>query len=145
MGSNFLIAKGVHYGSVRKNMNKLTQRQQEVLDFIADSQAQSGLIPSTREIQKHFGFSSQTAAINHLRALERKGVIQKADGRARAAVPMSQLERRSIIDVPLYGQIAAGYSETTEQENQGLVSIDAASIGLRRGQKVFALKVRGDS
>ena len=145
MGSNFLIAKGVHYGSVRKNMNKLTQRQQEVLDFIADSQAQSGLIPSSREIQKHFGFSSQTAAINHLRALERKGVIQKADGRARAAVPMSQLERRTIIDVPLYGQIAAGYSETTEQENQGLVSIDAASIGLRRGQKVFALKVRGDS
>ena len=60
-------------------------------------------------------------------------------------MPMSQLERRSIIDVPLYGQIAAGYSETTEQENQGLVSIDDASIGLRRGQKVFALKVRGDS
>ena len=48
----------------------LTERQQEVLDFLKRYQRETGLIPSTREIQEHFGFASQTAAMSHLRALE---------------------------------------------------------------------------
>lgn len=126
-------------------METLTSRQQQVLDFIADSQARTGIIPSTREIQQHFGFASQTAAMNHLRALQKKGFVQRPDGRARAAALTVHLEREQIIDVPIYGQIAAGYAETVEQENDGILSIDAASVGVTRGQRVFALKVRGDS
>lgn len=126
-------------------MPKLTTRQQEILDFIADSQARSGIIPSTREIQQHFGFASQTAAMNHLRALQKKGVIQRPAGKARAVALTAHLEREAIIDVPIYGRIAAGYAETVEQENDGIVSIDAASVGLTRSRGVFALKVRGDS
>ena len=126
-------------------MPVLTTRQQEILDFIADAQARSGFIPSTREIQHHFGFASQTAAMNHLRALQKKGVIQRAAGKARAVALTSHLARERIIDVPIYGQIAAGYAETVEQENDGIVSIDAASLGVTKGRRVFALKVRGDS
>ena len=126
-------------------MSTLTARQQQVLDFIADSQTATGLLPTTREIQQHFGFASQTAAVNHLRALEKKGVIQRAAGKARAVALTAHLERERIIDVPIYGQIAAGFAATVEQENDGMVSIDAASAGVRKGQRVFALKVRGDS
>ena len=126
-------------------MIALTDRQQQVLDFIADAQAQTGVLPSTREIQEHFGFASQTAAVNHLRALEKKGVIQRAAGRARAVALTAHLERERIIDVPIYGQIAAGFAETSEQENDGMVSIDAASAGVTKGQRAFGLKVRGDS
>ncbi len=126
-------------------MSTLTHRQQEVLDFIAESVTQSGMVPSTREIQQHFGFASQTAAVNHLRALEKKGVIQRSAGKARAVALTAHLERERIIDVPIYGQIAAGFAETVEQENDGMVSIDAASAGVGKGQRVFALKVRGDS
>ena len=50
-------------------------------------------MPSTREIQVHFGFASQTAAVSHLKALEKKGVIQKVPGKARALVFPEQLER----------------------------------------------------
>jgi repressor LexA len=126
-------------------MEALTSRQQQILDFIADSQARTGIIPSTREIQQHFGFASQTAAMNHLRALQKKGFVQRPDGRARAVALTVHLEREQIIDVPIYGQIAAGYAESVEQENEGILSIDAASVGIARGQRVFALKVRGDS
>jgi len=126
-------------------MRPLTVRQQEVLDFIAESLTQTGIMPSTREIQEHFGFASQTAAVNHLRALEKRGVIQRSAGKARATVLTSHLERERIIDVPLYGQIAAGYPETAQQENDGVVSIDAASAGIAKGKRVFALKVSGDS
>jgi SOS-response transcriptional repressor LexA len=52
---------------------QLTARQQELLDYLRGYQRTNGVMPSTRDIQRHFGFSSQTAAMSHLRALEKKG------------------------------------------------------------------------
>ena len=98
-----------------------------------------------REIQAQFGFASQTAAMNHLRALERKGVIQRQPGKARAVAMVSQLGRNRIIDIPIYGCIAAGFAETAEQSSLGTVSVDAVSAGIRRNARTFALRVRGDS
>lgn len=123
----------------------LTARQSEVLEFIETAQRQSGVMPSTREIQQHFGFASQTAAVNHLRALEKKGVIQRQAGKARAVAVVANLNRDPLIDIPIYGSIAAGYSQLSEQENEGTLSIDSRTTGLGRSAKVFALKVRGDS
>ena len=124
---------------------ELTERQQQVLDFIEEQQARHGLIPSTREIQEHFGFASQTAALNHLRALERKGAVRRQPGKARAVAVVTQLGRERIIHIPLYGGIAAGFAELTEQQSLGTVSVDAASIGLGSSRRVFALTVRGES
>ena len=126
-------------------MAELTSRQQEVLDYIADSQAQSGVMPSTREIQDHFGFASQTAAVNHLKALERKGVIQRMAGKARAVAVVSQLHREPIMDIPVYGSIAAGMAEASEQETVGTISVDSVTAGVRNRRGAFALKVRGES
>jgi repressor LexA len=126
-------------------MNALTRRQQQILDFIEDEQSRRGLTPSTREIQQHFRFASQTAAINHLRALERKGSIQRHRGKARAVTLVPQFRRERIVDIPIYGRIAAGMAELVEQEKEGVISVDAASAGLARKARVFALKVRGDS
>jgi repressor LexA len=123
----------------------LTSRQQEILDYIGDALDRSGVMPSTREIQEHFGFASQTAAVNHLRALEKKGAIQRQPGKARAVAITSHLHRESIVDVPIYGSIAAGFAETVAQEDEGTVSIDSATLGVQKGHRVFALKVRGDS
>lgn len=123
----------------------LTSRQQEVLDFIAEARGRSGVPPSTREIQEHFGFASQTAAMNHLRALERKGVLQRQSGKARALMIASEAKRERIVDIPIYGSIVAGMAEVTEQQAEGMVSVDASTAGLGRKARVFALKVRGDS
>src|SRR6187402_863588 len=126
-------------------MEPLTDKQQAILDYIEQEHASTGVTPSTREIQEHFGFASQTAAVNHLKALEKKGAIQRQPGKARAVALTSHLQRESIVDVPIYGSIAAGYAETAEQENAGTISIDSASLGLEKNGRVFALKVRGDS
>jgi len=123
----------------------LTERQQEVLDYLSHMLDTTGVMPSTREIQEHFGFASQTAAVNHLRALEKKGMIHRQPGKARAVAVVSQLRRERIVDVPVYGSIAAGFAETTEQQEEGTISIDAATLGLGRSKRVFGLKVRGDS
>jgi repressor LexA len=123
----------------------LTHRQQEILDYLRKSQRQTGIMPSTREIQHFFGFASQTAAMSHLRALERKGVIQRLPGKARAVIFPDELDRGEIIDVPIYGMIAAGMSQDVEQERQGCLSIDISALGIPRNSKAFALKVRGNS
>lgn len=126
-------------------MPSLTDRQQQVLDFISEAQSLTGVIPSSREIQEHFGFASQTAAMNHLKALEKKGVIQRQAGKARAVSVVSQLRREPIADIPIYGSIAAGMPETMEQETVGTVSMDLATLGLPHQRGTFALRVRGES
>jgi repressor LexA len=123
----------------------LTKRQQELLDFLKIYHTETGLMPSTREIQAHFGFASQTAAVSHLRALEKKGVIQRVPGKARALVFPEELERDEIVDIPIYGHIAAGMAAEVEQDQDGCLSIDITSLGIPRNAKTFALRVRGDS
>ncbi len=141
----FPLDKHARANTVLANMSTLTSRQREVLEFISNAQLQTGVMPSTREIQEHFRFASQTAAVNHLRALERKGVIQRRAGKARGVSVLANLRRESIVDIPVYGSIAAGMASAVEQENEGLISVDAATVGLSPTQKVFGLKVRGDS
>jgi repressor LexA len=123
----------------------LTKRQQQILEYLKMSHRQTGIMPSTRELQHYFGFASQTAAMSHLRALERKGVIQRLAGKARAVIFPEDLDRGEIADIPIYGSIAAGMAQDAEPERQGCVSVDIAALGIPRHAKTFALKVRGDS
>jgi repressor LexA len=123
----------------------LTTRQQEIVEYLRSAQRRTGVMPSTREIQHYFGFASQTAAMSHLRALEKKGVIQRLPGKARAVVFPEELDREEIVDIPIYGNIAAGMGQDVEPERQGCVSIDISSLGVRPNARTFALKVRGDS
>jgi repressor LexA len=123
----------------------LTTRQQQILEYLRHAQRRTGVMPSTREIQHFFGFASQTAAMSHLRALEKKGVIQRLPGKARAVVFPEELDREEIVDIPIYGNIAAGMGQDVDPEREGCVSIDVRSLGVRGNARTFALKVRGDS
>src|SRR5919201_1102780 len=84
----------------------LTERQRNVLDFIQTEQREKGVTPSTREIQKHFGFASQTSVMQYIATLERKGFLDRHTRKARALVTPVQKVR--ITDIPIYGQIPAG-------------------------------------
>lgn len=131
--------------STNNNEPNLTDRQRQLLDFLRDYQRQHGMMPSTRDIQRHFGFSSQTAAMGHLRALEKKGAIERHAGIARAVVFPGFRDRPEIVDVPVYGQIAAGLATDEEQQIDGCISVDIQTLGIPRNARTFALKVRGDS
>jgi repressor LexA len=121
----------------------LTDRQRSVLDFIQREQRDKGLTPSTREIQSHFRFASQTSVMQYIAALERKGFLQRHAGKARALITPVQKVR--ITDVPIYGQIPAGMSALTEQNIEGHVSLDTHSANVSKNHGTFALRVRGDS
>ena len=126
---------------------QLTARQQQVLDYLKHAQRTTGVTPSTREIQQHFGFSSQTAAVSHLKALERKGAIRRLAGKARAVIFPEELDREQLVDIPIFGQIPAGMAaaDIPQSESDGCVTVDISTIGIPRNAKTFALRVRGDS
>jgi repressor LexA len=121
----------------------LTDRQRSVLHFIQREQREKGVTPSTREIQSHFRFASQTSVMQYIAALEKKGVLQRHAGKARALI--TPIQKQRIHDVPIYGQIPAGMATLTEQDVEGHVSLDARSANVSKSQSTFALRVRGDS
>src|ERR1700722_16645083 len=121
----------------------LTERQRNVLDFIQREQREKGFTPSTREIQSHFKFASQTSVMQYIAALERKGFLDRHARKARALITPVQKVR--ITDIPIYGQIPAGMSMLTEQTIEGHVSLDARSANVGKNRGTFALRVRGDS
>lgn len=81
---------------------KLTTRQQEILDFIRLTQQEEGRPPTRAEICTAFGFKSPNAAETHLRALANKGVITVENGRARG------IRLTEASGLPLIGHVAAG-------------------------------------
>jgi repressor LexA len=121
----------------------LTDRQRNILDFIQAEQREKGLTPSTREIQHHFRFASQTSVMQYLAALERKGFLNRHARKARALITPVQKVR--ITDIPIYGQIPAGMSTLTDQTIEGHVSLDMRSVNASKNGRTFALRVRGDS
>lgn len=121
----------------------LTERQQDILGFIQTEQREKGITPSTREIQKHFGYASQTSVMQYLATLERKGFLDRHARKARALVTPVQKVR--ITDIPIYGQIPAGMAGLTEQSIEGHVSLDARMVNAPKNARTFALRVRGDS
>lgn len=121
----------------------LTDRQKDVLGFIQTEQREKGVTPSTREIQKHFRFASQTSVMQYLDVLERKGFLDRHARKARALItPVSKVR---ITDIPIYGQIPAGMSALTEQTIEGHISLDTRTVNASKNASTFALRVRGDS
>src|SRR5947208_13620847 len=110
----------------------LTERQRDVLEFIQAEQREKGLTPSTREIQRSFGFASQTSVMQYIAALERKGFLDRHARKARALITPAMKVR--ITDIPIYGQIPAGMSALTEQSIEGLVSLDARSANVLKNR-----------
>jgi len=126
----------------------MTVRQREVLGFIRMFTERHGAPPTVREIGEHFSFTAR-AAFDHLRALERKGMLQRriTDRRVSRTLVLTKRPtagKSAVRDIPVMGRIAAGTPRHAEQEVEE--SIPVAVEWLQgKGEDLFALRVRGDS
>jgi SOS-response transcriptional repressor LexA len=66
---------------------QITDRQREVLGFIARFYADHGYALTVRQICKQFRFASPNAAVAHLKALRRHGLATWQSGKARTIRP----------------------------------------------------------
>jgi repressor LexA len=134
----------------------LTDRQKAILDFITQSIDERGYPPTLREIGEHFGIRSTNGVNDHLRALEKKGHLQREDLKSRALRPVGTQPASAtavrvggdprladIVEVPVVGRVAAGLPLLAVENVQDTVHVDRFFIGQTR--EVFALRVKGES
>jgi repressor LexA len=128
-------------------MRELTARQREVLSFMRSFQARNGVPPTVRELGDRFDITPR-AAFDHLRALERKGELQRRPSAGRTSraltLPDTGGAGRAYRAVPILGRIAAGAPLLAQENREGELPIDSVALP-GRGEDVFALRVRGES
>ncbi len=87
-------------------MRELTPRQKQILEMIQEFIAETGMPPTRAEIAGELGFKSANAAEEHLRALQKKGVLELLPGASRGIQLKDSL--RDQMGLPLVGRVAAG-------------------------------------
>ncbi|HZD59873.1 MAG TPA: transcriptional repressor LexA [Anaerolineae bacterium] len=125
----------------------LTQRQQQILDFILSEIGLKGYPPSVREIGYAVGLTSSSTVHSHLAALERKGYIRRDPTKPRAIEVLDfRLNDKGIIpdkvrNVPLVGRVAAGIPLLAQENIEDSFALPAEIAG----ESAFMLKVKGES
>jgi repressor LexA len=122
----------------------LTKRQEEVLDFIKGYIEENSYAPAVRDIGNYFGITVK-AAHDHLKALERKGVIRSSEGisRSTGVIGFSPAPSIETVSVPVLGATAAGTPILAEENKEYDLQIPTSLIPGKG--PYFALHVEGDS
>lgn len=90
---------------------RLPKRQQECFDFIRDFKASNGYSPTVREIMAHMGIKSPNGVVCHLKALQRKGLIEWTEEKARSITIVGESDGwiRTTERLPDNGSRVIGY------------------------------------
>jgi repressor LexA len=123
----------------------LTKRQGAILRFIQQHIETHHVPPTVREIGARFEIGP-AGVFGHLKALERKGQVRRADRGSRAIEVVSGGgrsggERRGGMSVPVVGRVAAGQPILAEERVEDHLWVDER-LG---GGRLFALQVKGRS
>jgi repressor LexA len=145
-------------------MTALTDRQLEVLRFIARQIDEAGYPPTIREIGEALEIRSTNGVNDHLKALERKGFLTRDPVKSRALIPTSSAREvlgegrpsnvvsisrgparasARMIEVPILGRVAAGQPILAQEQVEDTVQVDSFLLGTNK--KVYGLRVQGDS
>ena len=125
-------------------MKELTQRQEQILDLIKSNLELKGFPPTRADIAKTFGFKSPNAAEQHLRALEKKGVISILSGASRGIILNESHSLKNIKnnEIPIIGLVAAGQPMLALEHVEKKLNIPETMF---RDNADYLLRVKGDS
>lgn len=143
------------------------------MDFISESISVRGYPPTLREIGERMGIRSTNGVNDHLKALEKKGYLQRQDLKSRALrvidnpsvvaqpvggrttigrveamrsadlLPVVGLRDDNTVEVPILGRVAAGQPILAVENREDSVRVDRFFLGNHRD--VFSLRIQGDS
>ena len=128
-------------------MQPRTQRQKEILDYIMRFIERHGYDPSYAQIARHFGISSKATIAKHIEALEKRGLLNRRrdNGSFGLNVHVEEVAGDATCEVLLRGRIAAGAPLDTVNDSAETISVPRFLLGRVRPEKVYALRVSGDS
>jgi repressor LexA len=125
----------------------LTERQQQVLEYIRNTVEVRGYPPSVREIGDAVGLNSPSSVHAQLNSLVSAGMIKKDPSKPRAIVVLEEasapvVEDRRMRDVPVLGRVAAGTPILAAEHIDEVMPLPTELVG---DGPVFLLEVKGDS
>jgi repressor LexA len=120
----------------------LTDRQQEVLQYLRRHIETNGLPPTIPELMQAMGWASTNAAAKHLDALIAAGAIEMAAHKARTIRIVGARKQSDTLELPLVGRVAAGEPILSGGHVERTVVVDRWMF---RPRPDFLLRVQGDS
>ena len=126
----------------------LTERQQEIWNFLVEYVDRHGYPPTVREIGERVGLASPSTVHAHLANLERAGLLRRDPtkpraleliGRERREAEKPAAEQLDAVRLPVVGEIAAGGPLLAEQNIEDYLAMPSSTKG------DFLLRVKGDS
>lgn len=135
-------------------MPRITEKDYEIMDFIAKQLSLKGFPPTVREICNAVGLTSTATVHARIKKLENAGYIVKDASKNRSMrlvnytpknsdrVTYSSYNNDNYIEIPVYGTVTAGVPITAIQENIGTFHLP---MSFAKNKNLFMLKVRGES
>ena len=123
----------------------ITDRQQEILDYIKEQILESGFPPSVRDICNAVHLKSTSSVHAHLETLEKLGYIRRDPSKSRSIEILDDsfsMMRREMVNVPMVGQVAAGQPILAEQNISNYFPI---TMEFMPNKQTFMLTVKGES
>jgi len=127
---------------------KLTERQQQLLQYIEQEVSTTGVPPSIRQIGAALGISSTNGVRAHLKALEKKGYIHRNLRTSRGISMLDRIKQvttkvlQEAIEVPVLGRVTAGAPVLAVENRDGALRLDPSLV---KSDDTFVLRVEGDS
>ncbi|MCA0988139.1 transcriptional repressor LexA [Guptibacillus algicola] len=127
---------------------KLSNRQQDILDFIKVEVKQKGYPPSVREIGEAVGLASSSTVHGHLARLEKKGYIRRDPTKPRAIEVLGldetiDIPRPETVNIPVIGKVTAGQPITAIENVEEYFPLPEHFV--QDDEHTFMLIIEGDS
>lgn len=124
---------------------RITEKQQEILDYMKSQIINRGFPPSVREICEAVSLKSTSSVHSHLESLEKNGYIRRDPSKPRAIEIVDDcynLTRRELVNVPMVGTVTAGQPILAVENIEGYFPIPMEYMP---NHETFMLRVRGES
>ena len=124
---------------------RITDKQQEILDYIKETILKKGYPPAVREICAAVHLRSTSSVHAHLETLEKNGYMRRDPAKPRTIEIIDDnfnLTRRDLVNIPILGDVAAGEPILAEQNIVDYLPVPADMLP---NAELYMLKVHGDS
>lgn len=124
---------------------KITEKQQEILEYMKEQILSKGYPPSVREICSAVHLKSTSSVHSHLETLEKNGYIRRDPTKPRAIEIVDDtfnLTRRELVNVPILGKVAAGQPLLANDNINGYFPLPPEYVN---NKQTFMLTVKGES
>lgn len=124
---------------------KITNKQEQILNFIKDTILKKGYPPTVRDICEAVNLRSTSSVHSHLETLEKNGYIKRDPTKPRAIEIIDdsfQMVRHEMTSIPIVGTVAAGQPLLAQQNIDGFFPLPVEYVP---NAETFVLKVKGDS